>query len=788
MRFTPAVLTLLLSVGSSALANDWLHWRGPSQTGYSPEKDLPDEWDPRTVGKNNLIWKQPYGCRSTPLVMDGLLYIVGADNEPLGVPNAKEKALIGERVTCFDAKTGEKKWEQLFNVFHTDIVANRLGWAPLAGDAKNKRIYAHTTAGFLVCLDATSGKILWQRQLTEEFGRATGYGGRVGGGPVFDSGLVFMGLVNSSWGNQAIGGNRFFAFDGKTGNVVWISEVPGQLRGTYYSNPVIANINGERLLISGGADGAIHAFQVLTGKRVWSYPFAVGVINPSPVVDGNFVYAAHGEENPEGAKTGVGRVICVDASKVVNGKPTLVWEFTKGIRFGLASLGLADGKLYVPDDGAKLFCFDAKKGKMLWKYNYGTVSRGAPLIADGKIFISETNYKFHIIKLKEDGSEPDETEPVTFRNKQGASGFVESNCTPSVSDGRVYIATRDELYCIGKPREYALVSGSATPQVPVTDEVAAQLQVYPAEVSLIPGATQEFELRAFNAKGQLLTNAKLDAKWNLPTPPLPKGATVNPPPLDATLDEATGKITVNPKKPAQHAYVDATSGMLTARARVRVVAQLPYAQDFEKVPVGAAPSGWLNSQGKYRVVQEKLADGTSNNVLMKTNTDPRPPLARALGYITLPTSTGYTIEADLKGVEVRNKFPDLGLCNNRYIFIMDGKTDEKGDRQVRLTTWEALPTPLPPGRVGVEENFNWKSGVWYRVKLTVEQGEKDAIVKGKIWERGTPEPDKWTMELTDPRPNREGSAAVYGYISNANEAEPGAEAYYDNVTITPNKK
>ncbi|MCE9532142.1 MAG: PQQ-like beta-propeller repeat protein [Planctomycetes bacterium] len=780
-------------VSSSAQAADWLHWRGPIQSGYSPEKNLPDEWDPRVVGKNNLVWKQPYGCRSTPLIMAGHVYIIGADNEPLGVPTLKEKQMIGERVTCFDANTGVKKWEHTFNVFHTDIVANRLGWSPMAGDAENKRVYAHSTAGFLMCFDATSGKVLWQRQLTEEFGRVTGYGGRVGGGPIFDSGLIIMGLVNGSWGNHAIGTNRFYAFDASNGKVVWTTEVPNQLRGTYYSNPVVAVINGQRLLISGGADGAFHAFQVRTGKRVWSYSCAVGVINPSPVVDGNFVYVAHGEENPEGASAGLGRVVCVDASKIVNGKPTLVWEYKKGIRFGLASLAIHDGKLYVPDDGAKLFCFDAKKGgNPKWKYNYGTVSRGAPLIADGKIYISETNFKFHIIKLKEDGSEPseDETHTITFRNKPGASGFVESNSTPSVADGKVYLATRDELYCIskgGKPEVGETLKLPAEKPAGESDEIA-QLQIYPAEIAIKSGETAEFELRAYNANGQLLKSAPLAASWSLPVPPLPKGATMPPPALDAVIDEKTGKITVNPKKPSQQGYVQATFGMLSARARVRVVAQIPYSQDFEKVPVGAVPGGWLNTQGKYRVVSQPDANGKPSNVLMKVNTDPRPPLARALGYITSPNETNYTIQADLKAVAVRNKLPDLGVCANRYILILDGKTDEKGQRQVRITTWEALPTPLPAGRIATETAFNWQDKTWYRVKLSVDVGEKETTVRGKIWDATKPEPEAWSMEFKDPRPNKEGAAAVYGYISNVTESEAGSEAYYDNVSITPNKK
>jgi outer membrane protein assembly factor BamB len=762
------------------------------QTGFSPDKNLPDEWDPRAVGKNNLIWKQPYACRSTPLVMNGRVYVFGADNEPLGVPTTAEKKLIGERVTCLDAAKGTKVWEQTFNVFHSDIVANRLGWAPLAGDAENKRVYAHTTGGFLFCFDAESGKIVWQRQLTEEFGRFTGYGGRVGGGPIFDQGLVFVGFVSSSWGDKAIGTNRMYAFDGKTGQVVWIADAPNPFKSdTYYSNPVIAVINGQRLLISGGADGALTAYQARTGKVAWTIVVCSGAINPSPVVDGNLVYIAHGEENPEGGGQGLGRVICVDGSQVTNGKPKVVWDYRRGVRFGLASLAIHDGKLYVPDDGAKLYCFDAKKGTVKWKYNYGTTSRGAPVIADGKIYLSETVGRFYIIKLKEDGSEPDadESNMVKFRPRQGAGGtFVESNSTPSIADGRIYLATRDEVYCIGKPDWQSEVVKLPPMPPEATAGALTQLQLFPADANTNPNGTLTFEVRGFDANGVPVKDVPTSLKWSLPEPPIPKGLTKAPPALEAKQDG--NQITVS-AKPSQQGYVEAATddGKLKARARVRVAPKLPYTQDFEKVPVGAVPGGWVNTQGKFRVVELKEADGTTSKVLFKVNTNPAPPVARSLGYITTLDATGYTIESDMMSKQVRGKLGDMGLCANRYLLILDGKPNDEGKRELRLTTWEALPTPLPAGRVAAEKVFDWKPNVWYRAKLTVEVGEKEAIVRGKVWERGQQEPAAWTIELKDPRPNREGAAALYGYVSNAVSTDvPGAEIYYDNVVVTPNGK
>lgn len=769
-------------------AADWLHWRGPDQTGFSRETNLPDEWDPLTPGKGNLVWKQPYGCRSTPMVLNGKVYITSALGDTPGVPGPKQKLVTGERVVCFDAATGDVKWEKRFNVFHTDIVTNRLGWAPVTADPENKLVFTHLTGGQLIAFHADTGEIAWQHSLTEEYGRVTGYGGRLGGGPIFDSGLVIVGIVNASWGAYAQGTNRWVAFDSKTGNVVWWAEAPGQLRGTYYSNPVVAVIGGQRLMITGGADGGVHAFQVRTGKRVWSYPIAVGVINPSPVVDGDLVYISHGEENPEGG--GLGRVVCLDAGKVTAGKPKLVWEFKKGIRFGLASLAIAEGRLYVPDDSAKLYCFDAKNGKMLWKESYGTVSRGAPLIADGKLYISETTAKFHIMKLN-GNMPPNPINTTNFRNKQGATGFVEVNCTPSVADGRVYLATRDEVYCIAKkdakPANPGAANGAA--QKEAMPGPIAQLLVYPADVVAKPGETLTFTVKAFDANGVPATGDLGKIAWSLPTPPAPKAPPAKegekpktpaaPPPLDGTIDD--GKVVVG-KKPAQHGLVEATVGAVSGRARVRVAPGLAYKQDFEMVPVGGVPAGWVNTAGKYSVVEYAGADGQKSKVLFKRNDDARPPLARAIAYLTMPESSNYTIEADVMGVEKKDKLPDAGLVANRYTFYLDSKLNDEGKRDVRLVSWEALP------RVNHDVAFDWKSGTWYRLKMTVDFGEKEAVVKCKVWERGQAEPEKWIIEFKDPMPNRNGSAGLYGYIQNGDSTSPGSEAYFDNVVITPNGK
>ena len=163
-------------------------------------------------------------------------------------------------------------------------------------------------------------------------------------------------------------------------------------------------------------------------------------------------------------------------------------------------------------------------------------------------------------------------------------------------------------------------------------------------------------------------------------------------------------------------------------------------------------------------------------VLKKTAINPSPLVARANAYIGMPDWTGYTIQADIMGSKVEHDLPDMGVCANRYSLTLWGNT-----QQLRLTSWDAIP------RVDKSIGYPWKEGVWYRMRLTVDVSDGKALVRGKVWPRSEKEPAKWTIEFTDPTPNREGSPAVYGYATGILENSPGSECFFGNVKITPNK-
>jgi outer membrane protein assembly factor BamB len=768
MKHSLSLLLILFGGTLLATADNWSSWRGPEQTGVSRDTGLPDTF---AVGRKeqNVIWKAPYGGITTPIVQNGRIYIINK----FGESESQQ-----ERVMCFDAKDGKVLWQHKFNVFLTDIVADRLGWTQMVGDPETGNVYSHGTQGFLYCFDK-DGKLLWQHSLTEEYGRVSGYGGRLMSPIVFEN-LLIQPMINANWGEHTVGCTRLAAFDKRTGDVVWWTTTNHRVSDTNACVPVVAKIGGQWLVLCGGGDGGLHAFQARTGVKVWSYLFGHGAVNASSVLEGDRIYAGHGEINLSG---GQGSVICLDGAKVKDGKPELIWK-VDGIRVKYASPLLHENRLFVCNVVGEMYCLDTKDGKEQWKYQYGQNTRGSPVWGDGKIYLPELDSKFHILKSDDKGCKA--LASVFFRGK--GEEPVELTGSPAVSNGRVYFLTSEELLCIGKKDREAAATGSGkqAESQAASDAKPAHLQVVPADVSLTPGQSVTFKALTYDEKGRLIGEAKAD--WSLagplppqfpigfPNPPAPTPGATPPPPMKGELSDTSGnttKLTVGSNPPAQFGRVVAKVNGLTAYARIRVAPLPPYAPDFSKVPVGRTPGGWVNCQGKYSIV--KMADGTI--ALKKRNDAPSPLVARAHAFIGMPNMTGYTIQADVQGSKLRDELPDMGVEANRYGLHLIGNT-----QQLRLISWDALP------RIDQTIAFPWKPGVWYRMKLTVEVKGDKAVARGKVWQRDQEEPNEWTVEVEDSTPNREGAPALYGFSTGIQSPQsPGTEIFYTNVKITPNK-
>ena len=211
---------------------------------------------------------------------------------------------------------------------------------------------------------------------------------------------------------------------------------------------------------------------------------------------------------------------------------------------------------------------------------------------------------------------------------------------------------------------------------------------------------------------------------------------------------------------------------------MRTLPLLPYREDFETLPEGLPPPGWISSKLKCQVSQTE-----EGKILRKLADRPAPPFARLRCYMLPPIDIGYTVTADILGVSKKNRFiPDMGLINSRYLLILTGTTERT--RKLRLVSWAPIP------RIQKEVEFPWDPDTWYVVKLSVDRLEGSdggqGLIRGKVWSRGEPEPHTWSIEMVDPSPNPRGSPGLYAYSVSITSKSKGTEVLFDNVEIIRN--
>jgi len=720
--------------------SDWPYWRGPEMNGISRETGLVDDFDPKGGEGSNVAWvREDLGGRSTPVVLDGKLYTIVRDQ--IGTP--KE----GEKVVCIDAKTGKDIWSHGFNVYLSDVPDTRVGWSSVVADPETKRVYALGVCGLFMCLEGETGKVVWQRSLHEEFGLLSTYGGRTNF-PIIHEDLVIISAVVIGWGDMAKPAHRFLGMNKATGEVVWFNGTRELPYDTTYSAPVLATFNGQKALVFGSGDGAVWAFQPRTGKPIWQFRFSRRGLNVSPTVDGDTVYTGHSEENIIG--TAMGAVVAINGA--LSGDLTQrgrKWLHTEYM-VGKSSPVVVDGRLYAVDDRAKMHVFDTKTGrpvKRMISVNRGRVMRSSLLYADGKIYAFTAGRPWAIL-------EPDKRRGV----KEVSSGLLlpgeECHASPIASHGRVYVQTTGRLYCLADKSKTAGMT--ETPQLaaekPVdADPKPAHVQLVPAELLLKPGEQQKYTVRLFNANGQFLKETSAEFELEGPGSITPDGA------FTASTEGSVHAATI----------VKARVGDLVGRARVRIVPPLPWKFDFENVNIsptrkaGEPPITWVGA--RYRHVVREM-DGSK--VMVKVTTIPKG--TRSRSWMGHPELSNYTIQADVKSAEQEGKMADIGLIAQRYTLDLQGQ-----HQKVQVRSWSSTL------RMAKEVPFKWEANKWYVMKFKVSvQGDK-ALVQGKVWPKGEAEPDAWTIEAEDPRPNLQGSPGLYGSAKDA-------ELYLDNITVTPN--
>jgi len=753
--FTPTI--------QAAPVTGWLSWRGPDQVGLSRETGLPDKVDPK-----NPLWLADFPGQSTPVIANGKLYIMGY----LG-----EGADLQEGVACFDAETGKKLWQQLYNDFLSDTVYLRYATATPAIDPETGDVFIQGTQGILAAFTA-DGKLLWKHSLMEEFGRLTFPNARTAS-PVIDGDLVITRGITANWGAQGPAADRFYAFDKKTGELVWASSPGDRPKDNSFSHPQLSWHNGKRVFYAALGDGSVACVNARTGDPIWRVPLFRAGINATTIVHNNDKLIAI-----FGVPYEPGQLI---ALKLPDAEPTnaaagpLVLEREKlqlwaaEVSTSTSSPILVGDMIYVVAEKGDLCAVDANTGAIKWKLKLGIEQRNScPFYADGKLYVpmlddpagkgtgegAEAGSKGALYIIKP-GDQPEILQHVE----------LEGRCfgTPVAYNGKLYMQTTKHLYCWGKKEKNPSLPKDIAAEKAPKAGVAKSLQIIPSETTLRPGQSASFHGRSIDANGFVVEDI-MDMKalsWTNFIPPTARVKSL----MNGKFD-ADGKLVADAAtKPSAGAF-QATLGDLKGYIRGRVLPYLPLSQDFEAISLtetnlaeGAAfaypPLPWIGARFKFEV-REK--DGTK----CLTKTIDNKFFQRATVFLGAPDAKNYTMEADVMSDGNRRKMSEVGVINQRYAIVLKGN-DQK------------LEVSSNFERVREAVDFTWSPNAWYHLKSRVDiAADGTGVVRAKAWKRGDPEPDAWTIEVKHNTAHQEGSPGLFGF------APQDQRVYIDNISVKAN--
>jgi len=373
---------------------DWYQWRGPNRDGKSPETGLLKAWP---AGGPPLAWRTAgAGIGFSSLsASGGRLYTLGGRSDR-------------EYVIAFDAATGRRVWETAIGrLFYNNMGDGPRGTPTLDGD----RLYALGGSGDLACLDVRTGKIVWTRNLLNEFGgRNISWG--LSESPLVAGDRV---LVQAGGPNAAI-----VALNTQTGADVWRrhSDEAG------YASAVLATVGGTQQAVFFTAERAL-GVSVQDGRELWSYRrVANRTANiATPIVAGTRVFVS--------SDYGTGAALL----ELSPGGAREVY-FTRDMRNHHSTSVLVGDYLY-GFSGSILTAMRWADGVVAWRDR--SVGKGSLIYADQRLYLYSENGVVGLAEPTPEGYR----EHGRFRLDVGSSPTWSH---PIVSGGRLILRDQDAVY------------------------------------------------------------------------------------------------------------------------------------------------------------------------------------------------------------------------------------------------------------------------------------------------------------------------------------------------------
>jgi outer membrane protein assembly factor BamB len=321
-----------------------------------------------------------------------------------------------EAVVCYNAATGKPVWVHEDKLRFWDTVS---GAGPRATPTfADGRLYTLGATGLLNCLDATTGKQIWARDVAAAAPAKPPIWGFSG------SPLVTEGVVIAFVGGD--GPSQLFAYRTDSGEPAWTAAV-----GTMsYTSPQLATLGGKPQVLFFG-DRGLFAVDPATGNVLWEHsaatPGAPRSLQPHALDDGRVLISSEGD---------IG-VALLDVKR--DGEKWSVnqrWA-SREMKPSFNDFVVHEGHAY-GFDGAVFCCLDLETGVRRWKggrYGHGQVL----LLADQGLLLV-TSEKGEAVLLR---ANPERLEELG--RFQALKGKTWNH--PVVAHGKLFVRNGAEMAC-----------------------------------------------------------------------------------------------------------------------------------------------------------------------------------------------------------------------------------------------------------------------------------------------------------------------------------------------------
>lgn len=411
--FAPSLtLTVLFSLGSAGLGDDWPQWRGPERNGISRETALLQHWPD---GGPKLLWKATDlgSGYSTPAVAGDRLYVLG------------NEGLENEFVQARSTRDGSRLWQTRLGKVGNPEQQPNFPAARSTPTVEGELLYALGSDGDLACLETATGAVRWRKQLRSDFG------GKPGTWAYSESPLIDGDrLVCTPGGGEA----TMLALDKRTGETIWKCALP-EADEAAYASAIVVEVGGVRQYVQLLQKGLV-GVEARTGKQLWRYAKAVssyGANIPTPVAGGDVVYWG-------AAGTGGGAV----QLKVRDGQVEVQeLYFASKLPSAIGGAVKVGDHLYGTTAQAML-CIAFTTGEVKWEER--ALGPASLCFADGRLYLHGENGVVALV----------EPSPAGYREHgrftppdapQRSNPMEKAWAYPVVAQGRLYVRDHSTLWC-----------------------------------------------------------------------------------------------------------------------------------------------------------------------------------------------------------------------------------------------------------------------------------------------------------------------------------------------------